>query len=310
MSALAPWYRPAGVELTRILPWEEAAAIPKKIKRDAERLYANADEFEKQYYIDLRWKDKVANARLWKQGGILEQGRKLRDQHSQLIHVFGTDPYCVEVSSTILKDWKSLKKFFTLIDTFCAKEGLLRFSDEICGTGGHIHIGVSGAEEACYIKRLMLNHPEAMFAFCNPCDDSHNLENLTKDQMLNHLKYQEIYGDTLYTTVDIRGQKAYPIAYRTDHDTVEFRMFDVAQTWEMQEEHMAFAQAFVEYALKHPLKNTKKLLYQNQVKARSVQDHCNNFMALIEQLNLPTKRYKWYIGNIKTRFEFGTENFS
>jgi hypothetical protein len=87
-------------------------------------------------------------------------------------------------------------------------------------------------------------------------------------------------------------------------------MFDVAQTWEMQEEHMAFAQAFVEYALKHPLKNTKKLLYKNQIEARSVQDHCNNFMALIEQLNLPTKRYKWYTGNIKTRFKFGTENFS
>lgn len=291
MAILTKWHRPAGIELTRICPWEEAAAIPKKIKKEAKRLYPH-DESEQEDYIENNWKDLFATHKI---ASIIDAGESWAMDKEHLINNFGCDPYCIEVSSAILRDWARCKQFFTETHAFLRKFKLLAFSDEICGTGGHIHVGIKDAREALKVKRLMLNHPEAMFAFCHPCDDHHPLENIYKN---------DVYY--LYTAEVAEDGRRCPIAYRQFHTTVEFRMFDVAQTWEMQEEHMAFAQAFVEYAMTHP---QKTLLYRDDINRRTFKEHAANFEKLIRMLKLPWNRYEGYLDPMEYRLKWETANF-
>jgi hypothetical protein len=300
MSELCKWYRSAGIELTRIGPWEELAAIPKKIKKAAERLYPDSEE-DQHDYIYENWKESYEDRRTT---AIINKGEKWAAK-KDFIHNFGSDPYCIEVSSVKLYDWKKCKQFFVETDAFLKTFKLLSFSEEICGTGGHVHIGIQNSREAMMVERLILNHPEAMFAFCHPCDEHHILKNMNKEDIdFNPTVY---WNKNPYNTdYSADGYKDGPIAYRYNYSTMEFRMMDVAQTWEMQEEHVAFAQAFVEYALTHP---QIILLYKDEMDKRTIQQHCDNFQKLIKKLNLPWSRYKWYQGNIRTRLKFRTKNF-
>jgi hypothetical protein len=289
---LTEWFRPAGVELTRIYPWEENAAIPKDVKKQARQLFPN-DKDSQETYINQKWKRKEIN----RTDSLIQKGQAWSFSQPTVKH-FGTDPYCIEVSSTILQNWDQLKEFFTRTDAFLDKHRMLRFSSEVGGTGGHIHISVKDDYEAQKVKRFMANHPEAMFAFAHPCDEHHRIENRLKKAVKRN-DYNIYTGDRAY------DGKHSPIAYREDYQTVEFRMLDIAQTWEMQEEHMAFAQAFVRYAIAH---KQKKILFLDEIETRTVDDHIANFKTLIQLLNLPWNRYKWYTTNIKTRFKFKRED--
>ena len=291
---LTKWFRPAGVELTRITPWSLEECVPKHILKAANKV---AFPWDRDSYIRENWADQKSEE-IW--NGIGDAEEAFCHANNELIANVGQDPYCYEVSSAPLYNWKSLKKFFTVTDAFLDQFGLLRFSNEVCGTGGHIHVSINDDKEATMIQRLMLNHPEVMFAFCHPCDDHHELKNIAKRKFKTDGQY------TIYRHEYAEDSKSGPIAYRGCYGTVEFRLFDVAQTWEMQEEHMAFAQAFVRHALKTP---QKTLLFKEDVQARTVKEHVNNFRQLVKTLELPWERYKEYTDSIKYRFKWKTSNF-
>ena len=295
---LSEWFRPAGVELTRIRPWEEDIAIPKDVKKQAKHLFPD-DKRSQEHYINRKWKNRHQGRRLTT---ILHKGRCWAETQ-RFVKQFDTDPYCFEVSSTILIKWDDLQTFFHNTDSYLQRFGLLSFSNEICGTGGHIHISINDPQEALSVKRFMANHPEAMYAFAHPCDSHHGIENEYKCNIKDHPS--RWFDKNLYNWHEAISSKGGPIAFREEYETVEFRMLDIAQTWEMQEEHMAFAQAFVKYALSH---KQKKILFLDEIETRTVDDHIANFEKLIKLLKLPWNRYKWYTMNIKTRFRFIKED--
>jgi hypothetical protein len=287
------WNRTAGVELTRLIPWELETHVPAHIMEAANKIYTADNNYGKRNYIEAMY---TAPAQYHYEIVYDLLVPQFERENEHLLNDFGTDVDCIEVSSAVLTSWDMLKEFYHKVDGICDDLGLIRWSEEICGTGGHVHIGVEDGYAAQKVRRLMLNHPEAMFAFCNPSDFRHGLENTGRGR------------STIYTQENAPCDKSGPIAYRSYYSTVEFRMFDIAQTWEMQEEHVAFAQRFVDHALNHPA-DKKTLLSKNEVEARDVQDHSENFEKLIRMLKLPWRRYRDYVEFIELRHQFGTKNF-
>jgi len=232
-------------------------------------------------------------------------------------HLFwqlGTDPCCMEFSSAPTQRWDQLKRFFTLSDTFLEREGCLRHSDYICGPGGHIHVQLT-PKQIFKVRRQLLNQPWVMMAFADPSDDQHPLENASHASF--HRKAHRAPFYPLYrpwrqrhTERGWSNDKAgVPIAYRDfgEHSTAEFRLFDSAQTWTMQEEHMAFAQAFCEWAIYR--RKPDVLMSAEDVSMLTESEAIGGFKDLIRTLGLPWSRYRDYAYiNIRTRFAFKTRN--
>lgn len=304
------WFRKAGVEFTRILPFYLDSHRPKSLYEKALK-HANGDKDHWMYtdYID-DWNARQYDAFQEKYNNLKHRLFKKYPKLESLTRSYGTDPYCAEISSAPLDNWDDLKYFFTIYDKGLDSIGLLRQDDEICGPGGHIHVGINSDLEAFLVQRLMLAHPEVMFAFADPSDDQHPLLNMTKEALLentySYTWYSE-YVDGLYMNNSPAECKAFAIAYRTQYNTVEFRCMDIAQTWEMQQEQMAFAQMFVKYAVENPV---APILHRDDIETRSVEEHIGNFLKLVDKLGLPMARYKErYPQNIRYRFEFGTKNY-
>jgi len=296
------WNRFAGVELTRINPWELDSSIPKSIRKEAEK------QFPKNLYPeDFKWRrDEYCSNWLSEKSDeaydhIDTEGHRFHQENQDTVLRWGSDPYCYEVPSVKLDGWERLEKFFTKTDAFCETLGLLRHSDEVSGTGGHIHLSINGSQEAGQLKKVALNHPEMHMAFCHPCDDYNRLDNLYKREA------RQDHWRSMYKNEHAPDLRQGPICYRSYYGTVEFRMFDVAQTLEMQEEHMAFAQAFLKHATS--IATPEKLLFREEVEARSVNEHIEQFAKLIHKLGLPWHRYQDYAHNIKMRLQWKTQNF-
>lgn len=169
------WHRNAGVELTRLRPWELKSHVPEHIKEAAEKFFPKVKgvhpdgqskyDYNHNLYIEVMYKNPAEfhHNTLW---DAIVPKFELDNQH--IINVFGSDLGCVEVSSAILTSWDMLNEFYHKVDAICEELGLIRWSEEICGTGGHVHIAIDDDVSAQKVLQLMLNHPEAMFAFCNP----------------------------------------------------------------------------------------------------------------------------------------------
>lgn len=299
---LKNWIRQAGVELTRITPWahldEESA--PDDIKEAAQR--QSRWSWDRDEYIRDEWLKPLQRRHI---DEIETKGIPFYQAFRDVVLRVGFDPCCVEIPSTKLDNWSKLDRFFHAVDNFGDDNNLLRFSELICGTGGHIHVSVRDIAEACHIKRIALNHPELLWAFAHPDDTQHYTDHQTADNAKKQ-PYENDWGDmvneSLYNGDTIEDDKSFAISWREDYKTVEFRMFDVAQTWEMQEEHMAFAQAFMKYALSMP--RPKKLMTIEDVQALTVEQHMKAFERTIRRVGLPWKRYMDYVDNIKLRHEW------
>lgn len=286
------WHRTAGVELTRLRPWEFDETVPPHIKATADKYFPH-DKYDNRRYIISQFREPAEAHYEAVREALLP---KFERDNMHILNAFGYDPGCVEVSSAILTGWDQLNEFYHKVDGLCEDLGLIRWVEEQCGSGGHVHIGIKDSSEAQKVRQLMLNHPEAMFAFCSPSDSYHGLLNTRQK------------SSDVYTSSQAESMKAGPIAYRRCYETVEFRMFDIAQTWEMQEEHMAFAQSFVEHAIKNPVAR-RDLISSNEVNSRKVKDHNRNFENLIRMLKLPWRRYSRYVEIIELRDKFKTSNY-
>jgi len=382
---LAPMYRKAGIELTRITPLHHQLAILESISRESPSVIINAlkddgsvpsqalQSFKRDIQADL-W-DVYRHGRkgpsgdlenLWNmrskqaffnaaveggyRGPLLDSALRVvsnkanQEQHRictkarkhfrglyhsaahqtlnfntlphHLFWQLGTDPCCMEFSSAPTKRWDQLKRFFTLSDAFLEREGCLRHSDYICGPGGHIHVQLT-PKQIFKVRRQLLNQPWVMMAFADPSDDQHPLENASHasfHRKAHRTPYYPLYRPwrQRHTEYSWRNDKAgVPIAYRDlgFHSTAEFRLFDSAQTWAMQEEHMAFAQAFCEWAIYR--RKPDALMSSEDVSALTEAEAIAGFKDLIRTLGLPWSRYRDYAYiNIRTRFAFKTRNLN
>jgi hypothetical protein len=109
--------------------------------------------------------------------------------------------------------------------------------------------------------------------------------------------------------------------YRPTFGTLEWRAFDAAADWEIQEEHVAFLQHYIAVILEkqkqYPavpfIKGMRRAAQRRTFSAmreqyRSNFDLCvQDYKALIvNTLGLPWNRYEWYIDrNLKPAFEWG-----
>ena len=254
--SMTTWFRQAGIELTRLLPKIGVSAFERK-------------------FSSL--------------GGPRHDFLSLRNR----VKGWGYDCDCVEVSSLILRSWEQAEEFYHMVATPIEAIGGRVYDPNQCGTGGHIHVGVS-QEEGDRIVRLSANHPWILMAFAHPSDSYNTLPN---GYASSWDRLSECY-------------KARALEFRIGYSTVEFRAFDLAQTWGMQEEHMAFAQAFTRYALSEKSQGENPLIMTREQVGKLTLSQClTGFEKLIHKLELPWSRYKWYQGNIRTRREQGTPNF-
>jgi hypothetical protein len=351
---LFPMKRKAGVELTRILPGEDAfwSLTDEEIIR-----YAKQRRFSKHFCVYTLQavlaamhcpENELKHAAIGREvlDKLLEENAiaKIREilrepliaflmrkhkwvsahavasaeefflsAYPTLINHVGTDPCCHEISSKPLKSWTKLRAFFDITDQFLDSMGDLRSSDVIAGTAGHIHVEVKHLGEAMIVRQHFLNNPWVMMAFTDPRDDQPFLENESRKHFKSRTNIpvlqlpQWFYEENIeyFKTPEYLNYRWGPAPFRQKYSTVEFRCFDIAQTWEMQEEHMAFAQAFTEYAIKQG--RPTSFLSREDVLTLSVNDCKKGFEKLIVTLGLPWHRYAAYAReNIETRFELGT----
>lgn len=368
---LSPIYRRAGIELTRIRPYCDQLArievdkryaarlahqVPTRVlKKRAKRLeiLRRAGVDEKALIDVLAWLYALDDQQITrclnhanKAFGALpinDRGDWTPPSYRELFWSRGTDPECMEFASAPMASWNDFREFFTQSDHFLNAEGCLRHSDYIAGTGGHIHLETT-LKESYKTRRMLLNHPWAVYAFADPRSEKIGIENVPRAAMRHAAIYRSFReglrmtegGDDVIGCLDgsseggaldlqlvgkyhrhaiaTRADKARPTAARMDvgqahwkpssRMTTEWRLFDIAQTWAMQEEHMAFAQRFTEYAAIHD--TIRKVMTTEDVSALSPEDMVAGFRRLIETLELPWRRYQWYAKhNIRTRMELG-----
>lgn len=307
------WFRKAGVEFTRVDRSRVEYLIPKHIRAAQKKFVPRYDA----YYNHLntspvdKWRNDISSQIMTK----VDEFDNMYNSHP-LIHEVGYDPCCIEISSEPLMTWKELNSFFTLVDDYFCEPLFLKQNDYVCGTGGHIHVSINDKFEAYKVIRAVMQHPEVMFAFTNPSDDQHPLCNLYENVAKQDQHYIQTaidedrwYRINYYNKNRANDEKCGPVAFRGNYGTVEFRLLDVAQNWEMQEEHMAFVQQFMRYALSDPFEN-KSIPYREEIESRSVDDHVNNFLKLIKKIGLPLSRYReYYPDMIELRFKWKTANF-
>lgn len=357
MANLCPMHYSVGIELTRIIPFEEEVARveldPEYRKQFADQhrracmykahsfldgmgTYTPSESWETLARLDENITTLPENGSivghvlglLIKQRHVGETRRRvqlahqhfgLRRREHPLIRTWSIDPCCIEVSSQPLNHWRDLHAFFKLADTYLDESGLKRHSDVIAGTGGHVNLGLT-PEEIFHTQQLLLNHPWVMMAFADPRDDQHPLENRSNMDERQNVPgmnltpplYRRFSARCSHDYVEdwISLKNRHPIAYRDDPCRAEFRFFDIAQTWGMQEEHVAFAQAFAHYASMHPVRSLKRLMSQEAVVGLTLEECLQGFQRTVHMLGLPWSRYRWYAeNNLRLRFEFGTDNF-
>ncbi len=194
---------------------------------------------------------------------------------------------------------------------------------------GHIHVATN-ARDATIVFANAILHPYLTWIFATQMGSKHCKSSL------GALIAEDCFGFKCPGARDPRPAKnsyswylsssnSYGIPYsrftafapRQDLGTVEIRLFDSAEDWNQQAEHIAFAQRFVEFSIKTvkqkgPIQYvengaTMKKLVALRNKHRFDIDLCiKDFKSLLEKLELPFSIYERYIDkNLVPAFEYG-----
>lgn len=245
------------------------------------------------------------------------------------------DPQCVEIPTVVHTKWSTFKRDYFKISNLLKTEFNFGPSLEgFTGGGGHIHIEVPFNVQVA-IQRDFAMRPYIAWAF-NHYSDNLNAKNFyrdvnkvsvankgkmskfknfpthnnvyvyTKAPILFFLNYEVISDskrfnhNSYYRHSDYLYSGNYAVSYNSSYKTMEFRFFNSAENWEMQEEHLAFVLSYVNW-IKKRIANKDEFLvdYLKDIKLPWCK---TEFKKLITTLELPWDRYKKYTEVIEERF--------
>lgn len=268
---LAPWKTQIGIELT---------FLPKVVTKEMEEdlWHDNWDALTTQY------RDLAKAADL---------------PNSEQIY---TDPGCVEYPSPIIKDWKTAKQWYQCATKIGQALDLAPFRENQASGMGHIHIGGRTPTERGKLAEEIIRRPYLGWAFAGPYNQkycysvTHTLysdrHSCYMQKCLRAIRYGDNGATQFYST--IKGMPGFKLRAL---GTLEWRMFDAAADWEMQEEHIAFIQALVSWVDRTPTEKMTLSEIKDIVNKTKKLDFCikefKNF--IVNELKLPWHRYEWYV---------------
>ena len=257
--------------------------------------------------------------------------------HVQVLPMCGgrvhRDPGCVEFSTPVIRSWAGLRQMWdyglALSDMF----GLTPEVEHLAGGMGHIHLEMTSSRVA---KSLLVDsfcrpylawvfaHPSAV-KYCKPraCFPDH-----TRPVPLGMDTETFFYEKFVDFHCAAREREPHVWGTTKSRYTMEFRIFDMASTWEEQYLHMAFAQAYAGFLRNkvasgiHPVlsydraygteRRAAELQAMNLVRAQycsSPKKCVRDFQELIEILGLPWKDYQWLtVKNLQEQFKWGEQH--
>lgn len=213
----------------------------------------------------------------------------------------GTDPGCVEVSSRILRGWGSTKKWYEAVCAEADKLDLTTFHPKVMGGAGHIHMGGMKFPMAVSMLRDMAARPYVGWALLDPNDDinanslasasSHSLFGCAFKKRFS--SYDYLYRNTVLT-------------WNGTYKTVEWRAFDAAADWEIQEQQVAIVQRYAAlfkerdyYVHGYPsdqLERGRFLTEWRDKYKKNLDLSIRGFREFIEHdLCLPWADYEWFV---------------
>ncbi len=236
------------------------------------------------------------------------------------------DAGCVEHPSPILKSWKESQQWYEKALSIGSKVGLTPYHELQEGGMGHIHMAMT-TQEALIMVADMMSRPYLTWILATP-NGSHFCQSFLHyytradgfwGDAIRPLNLKKIGTNSTFSrTIAGFPQSRFVLAnYNDSFGTLEFRAFDAADSWEMQEEHIAFYQRYVHKILSNsdrhfpvPYNSKKGIQHLKSMLDgyRDDKDRCiRDFKHLIvDTLELPWDRYSGYVDqNLHSAFEFG-----
>jgi hypothetical protein len=302
LQLIAPWKWNMGIELT---------FVPKKFNARMEK-----DNLHKGWEVAAgKMRSAMVVAGFYSGRFSEESPSTTKD----LVMEVARDPGCVETPTRVLTSWKDAKDVWQKIMKVADSVDLApRDTGGDAETGmGHIHASMN-VRQAKAVMMETLHRPYLSWIFATP-NGSEYCGNLS----LGHIRLQKndpngpFLNDSKSCIMTWRSECG---SWDSNHGNphLEWRAFDAAETWRMQEEHIAFLQAYYSWINKNPRAWPTGLDCMDDDYAAAVRHIYAHDMELcirefkdliINKLKLPWNRYSWYLNfNLKPAFEWGDRN--
>lgn len=246
---------------------------------------------------------------------------------SRLQGFIGVDPQVVEHSSPILRSWTHARRWYHHAVGRAAQVGLTTFREDHVGGGGHIHLG-STLEQAHKMLCDSYYRPYLAWACLSPFDEYNakpaHRAGFELTRLVTHrqdiLKATDWSSAHTAKTALSETQCVGFLRPQYRYETVEWRAFDSAADWSIQECQLALALRYHQYVGKNDLMS---LPCKGQ-RAKSVIHLLNDFSLVTAErdfrefithdLELPWKSYSWMVERnlqprVKKFMERGLTNF-
>lgn len=200
-------------------------------------------------------------------------------------------------------------------DSYVANSTFVNESGEevyIDSGGEHVHVSCS-QEVYEYICKMIWRNPEICWFMSEWHDDdslsTYIFQNLRKYQNISVSKWTQPFAIKIMS--GFLGRSNFPIYYRTEYKTCEFRFFQGSETTQNMIDNVELAVAITK-ACDTAEHSGFDVGFRSEFKSRTQRDikkyaalpekfHIDRFKTIIEGLGLPWDRYKKYIKNYKRR---------
>jgi hypothetical protein len=194
----------------------------------------------------------------------------------------------VEWPSPILKSMRGAKVWFNTTERWAKFCGITAFHENWPGAGGgHIHVDAGPDKNLAFnVMTQSRLHPYVFWA-CITANDNINAQVIPKVPVIGK-------------STTHRGA----LQYRNELNTLEWRAWDSAATWEIQQLQLKLTHRFIEYLYKNPCDvTTPDIQKAHTYYAGHVKRCVKAFKTLVEMLGLCWDDYEWLIArNLVPRF--------
>lgn len=221
------------------------------------------------------------------------------DAHEKIGSI--TSDFCdvLEFSSPILRSWKQAEQWYHDVHELVEGLNVTPFREGHVAGCGHIHIGNLTKQNKLNLFADVQSRPYLSWAMIDPVDD------INAKTMLYHKAVEELWdasrrtkSESLEYDMWFLMLKSNILRYDDCLDTIEWRAFDSAADWEIQQSHIAFIQRYVALIKKlktriHPIQHNDDEFLNRYKKV----DICvREFKEFITRtLELSWNEYSWYV---------------
>lgn len=212
-----------------------------------------------------------------------------------------TSDFCdvLEFSSPILRSWKQAEQWYHDVHQLVEGLDVTPFREGYVAGCGHIHIGNLTKQNKLNFFADVQSRPYLSWAMIDPVDDI-NAKTMLHYNTIDELRdaARRPKSESLEHDMWVLMLKSNILRYDDYYDTIEWRAFDSAADWEIQQSHIAFIQRYVALIKKlktriHPIQHEDEEFLNRY---RNVDRCVREFKEFITRtLELPWNEYSWYV---------------